>query len=313
MKIEPARFRSTLRSKLVRPGPLDVYFGSLSGDKLSDAERCFFRRLHLSNRTYKTTAEHRLDDVNDLVATMMPRGRRLAVMDVAASSGVSSAEWSEHLRRHGIDHSMTAGDLAVEGKLMTIGQSAAMLWQDDGHPLVLQVGRYSLYLDRSGFMRFLATSLRPPLRATYSVARRLPSATYEANPRKWRVRVRDVGLVSRRVAANGDIRVIRDDIMESGRFHEQFDVCRAANILIRTYFTDEVLRGIAQNVLARLRDGGLLIVCRTVNETNGERVNLTTVLRKRDSALEVIGRLNGGCDVEDLVSAVREPASAYTE
>jgi hypothetical protein len=297
---------------LVRPGPLDIYFGDLSGQKLSDAEQCFFHRLQLSNGTYKMTVEHRLDDVNDLAATMLPRGRRLSVLDVAVSSGVSSAEWSEQLRQNGFDHSMTAGDLAAEGMLMTIGQSAAVLWQDDGHPLVVQVGRYSLYLVRSGFMRFVAISVSPALRATYTLARRLRSASYEANPRRWMVRVRGVALVSRRVAANGSVQVIRDDIMEPGRFHEQFDVCRAANILNRTYFSDEVLSTMKENLVARLRDGGLLIVCRTVNEMSGARVNLTTMLRKRNGALEVIDRLNGGCDIEDVVCAVGDADIAHT-
>ena len=305
------KFRAAVRSKLVRPGPLDIYFGNLSGQTLSDAEQCFFHRLQLSNGTYKMTVEHRLDDVNDLAATMMPRGRRLSVLDVAVSSGVSSAEWSEQLRQGGFDHSMTAGDLAVEGRLMTIGQSAAVLWQDDGHPMVLQVGRYSLYLVRSGLMRFVAIGVSPALRATYTLARRLRSASYEATPRKWMVRVRGVGLVSRRLAAHSHVRVIRDDITQPGRFPEQFDVCRVANILNRTYFSDEVLSAMKENLVARLRDGGLLIVCRTVDEMGGERVNLTTVLRKRNASLEVIGRLHGGCDIEDLVRAVRETDSAH--
>jgi hypothetical protein len=125
--------------------------------------------------------------------------------------------------------------------------------------------------------------------------------------------VRDVALVSRRVAANGSIRVVRDDIMELGRFQEQVDVCRAANILNRTYFTDEVISAMAWNLSARLREGGVLVVCRSVNEGNGQRVNLASVLRKRDASLEVIGRLNGGCDVEDLLCAVRRPTAPPAE
>src|SRR5215472_16575237 len=95
-------FKSAVTSKLVRPGPLDVYFGNLSGQPLSDAEECFFDWLHLSNGTYKTTTEHRLDDVNDLVATVIPRDRRLSVMDVAVSSAVNTVEWSDQLRSNGI-------------------------------------------------------------------------------------------------------------------------------------------------------------------------------------------------------------------
>jgi hypothetical protein len=45
---------------------------------------------------------------------------------------------------------------------------------------------------------------------------------------------------------------------------------------------------------------------------SGERVNLTTMLRKRNGALEVIGRLNGGCDIEDLVCAVGDTDIAHS-
>ena len=79
-------------------------------------------------------------------------------------------------------------------------------------------------------------------------------------------------------------------------------MCRAANILNRTYFSDDVITVMAQNIAARVRHGGLLVVCRTINETAGRSMNLATVLRKNHASLEVIGRLNGGCDVENLVS-----------
>ncbi len=304
-----ARTRGTvsalLRSKLERPGPLDVYFGNLTAEDLTTAERCFFGRLQLSNGTYKTTMRHRLDDLNDLVAAMMPRGRCLAVMDVAVSSGVSSAEWSQHLDAAGIPHRMTAGDLAVDAILLTLGRSVAALWQDDGHPLVVQVGRYSLYLVRSGFMRFIAKCFSPFLRVLYLLAGKLRFAPDEAKPVKGRARVRRVALVSRLVAANRTIQVICDDILDGGTFVEQFDVCRAANIMNRQYFGDDVLTAMAHSLLARIREGGLLVVCRTVPTDEGYARNRASVLRKSAACLEVLARLNGGCDIEGLLCAPR--------
>jgi hypothetical protein len=294
---------SLVRDKLARPGPLDVYFGNLSGEALAEAERCFFAQLQLSNGTHKTTWQHRLDDVNALVDPLLPRGRRLAVMDVAVSSGVSAAEWSDHLSRRGIDHLLTAGDLAVTAFLMTIGRSAAVLWQDDGHPLALQIGSYTLYLVRSG--RRIVRCLDRPLRLIYALAMRLQRAAYEEKPVGWSICVRHVALVSRLVAANRTIRLIRDDIADGGKFREEFDVCRAANILNKSYFTDDVLRMMSRNLAARVRPGGLVVVCRTVSDTNGYHVNLASVLRKHHSSLEVVARLNGGCDIEGLLAVPR--------
>jgi hypothetical protein len=309
---------SRVRDKLTGPGPLDVYFGSLSGEARAEAEQYFFGRLRLSNGTWKTTWQHRLDDVNALVQPLLPRGRRLAVMDVAVSSGVSAAEWSEYLARNGTDHLLTAGDLTVSAFLMTIGRVAAVLWQDDGHALALQFRRYTLYLERSGR---IVRSLDRPLRLIYALAMRLRHAGYADEPRRWAIRVRRVGLVSPRIAANRTIRVIRDDIAERGKFREEFDVCRAANILNRGYFTDDVLVVMATNLSARICPDGLIVVCRTVSDCSGHHVNRASVLRKHLSSLEVVARLNGGCEIEGLLAVLRPgendigcgPESSYRE
>jgi glycosyltransferase involved in cell wall biosynthesis len=51
----------------------------------------------------------------------------------------------------------------------------------------------------------------------------------------------------------------------------------------------------------RLVPGGLLVVCRTEARPDGD-VNLATVLRKAEGSLEIVARLNGGSDVEDLLA-----------
>lgn len=154
-----------LLSKGKRPGPLDIYFGGLSSDALAEAEWTFFSGLQLSNGTFKTTAERRLDDVNKLVTPLLPRDFQLRLIDVAASSGVATAEWSDHLLAHGIDHRMTDGDVEPEGVLLHIRRRAAILWQSDGHPLALQLGQRCIYLDRS---RRSTRVLRWPLRHLFT-------------------------------------------------------------------------------------------------------------------------------------------------
>jgi hypothetical protein len=287
-------------TKLTRPGPLDVYFRKLDDDELAHAEGAFFGALRLSNGTYKTTLSDRLDDVNELIADLLPRGRRLQVMDVGVSSGITTAEWSDQLRARRINHDLFAGDLAPSAILLTVGQHAAALWQEDGHPLAVQVGRRCLYLGRAR----AATSMpRCALAAVYRlIVGRMHPAAYEARPAPWTQRVRPVGLVSRRLASRPTVQVVPDDIRRAGRFAGRADVCRAANVLNRSYFGDDEIRTMARNLLDRLTGGGLLAVCRT-HEEGGRHVNRATVLRKVDRSLEVVGRLNGGSDVEDLLLA----------
>jgi hypothetical protein len=281
-----------LVAKGKRPGPLEIYFGGLSSDALIKAERVFFTGLQLSNGTFKTTADRRLDDVNELVTTLLlPCDSQLRIMDVAVSSGVSTAEWSDHLLAHGIDHRMTAGDAEPEGVLLHIRRRAAILWQSDGYPLALQLGRRCIYLDRS---RRSTRVLRWPLRHLFTL---VMSAACQWLGHRW---ICPVCLVSPRVANHYVIRVIRDDILDPARFTNQFDVCRAANILNREYFPDNQLRLMVRNLRARLRANGLLVVCRSTYR-HGTWVNRATILRRVGDRMEVIGRLNGGSEVEDLL------------
>jgi hypothetical protein len=298
------------RSKFRRPGPLDVYFRHLSAQSLASAERSFFAGIQLSNGTFKTTSQQRLDDLNELVTRRLSRHQRLQIMDVGASSGVTTAEWSEHLKANGIDHEITAGDLAVRGMLLTTGRRIGVLWQDDGHPLAVQVGQLTLYLHLSGRVRFVTKCLSVFLRLVYRLALNAEMAPYESAPARWSLRVRPVGLVSRQLTSIAAIRYIQDDITRPGQIPGQYDVCRAANILNRVYFTTDVLEAMASNLLARVRNGGLLVICRT-REVAGAEVNDATVFRVRDRSAEVLARLGGGSEVEDLVLAAAATHRRY--
>jgi hypothetical protein len=282
---------------------LEVYFGELDGDAAAEAEFSFFNRLQLENETYKSTRKQRLDDVNELVAPLLPDHSPLAVMDVAVSSGVSSMEWSEHLAALGIEHRMVAGDICVQGLLLTCGKRFAILWQEGGHPLVVQAAPYSLYLVRSGAIRVLTRAVNPLLRKVYrGVERRSPTRVRQI-PQPRSVVVQWMPLVSSAVRQSEKISFVQDDISVPGRFREEMDICRAANILNRSYFSDDEIRRMASNLVTRLRPGGLLVVCRTdeVSGAEGLPRNLVTVFEKTPRGLRSIARMNGGSDVEHLL------------
>jgi glycosyltransferase involved in cell wall biosynthesis len=299
--------RQRLPRRLRRTGPLDVYFGNASG---AETEPAFYGRLQLPNRTFKTTAPNRLDDVNELVNPLLPRDRRLRVMDVAVSSGITSAEWAEQLTRRGVEHEFIAGDLALEGFLLTAGRHVAILWEQSGYPLAVQFGPGTFYVQRTQ-RRLPTLLLDEPLHLLYRLASRLRPAAPEAPPAPWALRARPVRLVTRRLLNDSHVRLIRDDIAQPGRFIDQIDVCRAANILNRAYFSDSEIQSMARNLVARLRSGGLLIVCRTPDDA-GSRGNRTTVFRLNDGGLDVVARLNGGSEVEDLIlSGSQEPAQPF--
>src|SRR5229473_7505378 len=82
------------------------------------------------------------------------------------------------------------------------------------------------------------------------------------------------------------LRVIEGDLLAANRpqFNEVFHVVRAANILNRCYFSDQVLVQIVNKLKESIKQNGLLVVCRT--EHNG--ANNATIFQSTDSKFRVL-------------------------
>jgi hypothetical protein len=248
-----------------------------------ETERRFFAKLRLPNGTWKTTYPRRLDDVNQALLELLPRDRSLQIMDVAVSSGVSTLEWSEQLLANGIRHSLIAGDIDPDARLLSRGRWFAVLFDSSGRePLLLEVGSLTLPV-RS--QRRLARLARPLLTPTL---------------RLLAGRARPVSLVSAELRRRAEVEIVRDDITVPGRYPQRFDVIRAANLVQPAYFDERTLGTIAVNLRERLRDGGLLVLCRTAEDG----LNRATIFRRRGDRLSVEASLNGGSEVEGLVLAL---------
>ncbi|MFL5829660.1 MAG: hypothetical protein ACJ76X_07070 [Solirubrobacteraceae bacterium] len=286
------RIISTIR--VPRVGVLDVYFGA--GERQAAVEQQFFSSLWMPNGTAKTSHDGRLDDLNALVSTLLPADTRVAVMDVAAGSGISSLEWAEQLTATGREVRMLIGDLHAWGWLSTWGTRCAVLYLDDGRPLTVEF--YGRRLDLASG-RLIVRGARFLTAALFGVCSRAQPAATLAAPRKWRPVHRRIPLFSPRVLGSPAFALTADDIGVPGRFREQFDVVRAANILNRSYFDETTLSRFAANLVARVRDGGLLAICRT----SCDGTNRGTVFRRTGRSVVVRERLGGGSEVEDLVLA----------
>jgi hypothetical protein len=115
----------------------------LGHDVPSAAEEAFFRRLALPNGTFKTTRERRLRDVDAwLVEWLSPLPRELDLLDVAVSSGVTTAELLHVLRRHGSAVRAVATDLTLVGQLLSFGPRIDLLVDSRGSLLELRAGSF---------------------------------------------------------------------------------------------------------------------------------------------------------------------------
>jgi hypothetical protein len=249
-------------------------------------ETLFFSSVRLRNGTLKTTSYHRLDDLNQLVSAHLPADRPLRIMDVAVSSGVSTAEWLESLQRAGVHCAMVAGDLSVRAYLLTAGFGLRLLTDQDGFPLA------------HGARRQLRLHHAVPLVRLLRAGRSFRAAL--AAGKTFSRAVQPLNLVSDRLKAFQNLEVVEDDILNSASHRESFHLLRAANILNRVYFDDATLARMALNLGRRLRQDGLLIVCRTLE--NG--MNHGTIFRLVNGGrFAVVARLNEGSEIEAIVLA----------
>jgi hypothetical protein len=134
------------------------------------------------------------------------------------------------------------------------------------------------------YAKFLAPTLRHAPRA--------------AAGSRWGAQWRPLQLVSPSLRNRKHIEIIEDDILVDRGYDRRFHVLRAANILNRGYFDERVLRAMLVNLRERLRDGGLLVICRT--SKHGDVNNATLFRLDPERRLRPIARLNAGSEIETL-------------
>jgi hypothetical protein len=238
-------------------------------------EREFFARVMLPNGTAKFTSEHRLDDLNHLSLPMIKAlpFKPLRIMDVAASSGVSSAEWHDQLLSAGLDFTLCATDL-VTTALHAKALGAECLFDGQMKPIHV-----------SAFGRGMPPKAPMPIGI-------VPMAVSTCLKL---VRNRPVSLMSKRFQESPRLRIEQDDIQKRSCL-TGFHVLRAANILHRKYFTERQLIDIIQKLKSRLAEGGLFIVCRTLDGcSHGVMCSFNS------GTLLVVARIGNGHEVEPLL------------
>lgn len=262
----------------------DVYDDVAAADR--DAEQRFLSRVRLPSGVLKTTEPQRLDDVNEVALPLLPSDGRLELMDVAASNGITSLEWSEQLAAAGIEHHLLCGDSHIEGAWLRLpGVGDALLDRD--RRVLLYAELFGRAVDPSGGSTKSAVAVRA-ISAIVWLGRQL------------RLPFRRVDLVSPTVRACSALSVVEDDIfVRRPELRARFHVLRAANILNRVYFDDEQLRAGVLALRERLRPGGLLIVCRT----HDDGTNHGTIVQLAAPGWVVAARIGEGSEIEDLLAS----------
>lgn len=290
---------------------LDTFESSSAGRRLpQNVEDAFFSSIRVGKHIAKKTYAHRLDDVNDIANRVLPKTRPLRIMDVGISSGISTLEWIESLEAKGIDYRMDAVDLMVRGILVGLRQGIDVLTDVAGRPLLIDLngkwipfppGKRQLakYFFQILVIRGVLYLIAPEVSARGANAK-----AHEDN--RW-FTAGPAPLVYSELRHNPRVTVTEGNLLEQSTLPVSLHVVRAANILNRSYFSDDQLSAIVQNLRNALCVHGLFIVCKT---DDSGRTEGTVFTLKENGTFEIVESINGGSEIEDLVC--REKAVAVS-
>lgn len=260
-------------------------------------EEDFFSSLMMKNKTYKTTFHDRFSDINPCIAKhLLNHGLTTpSILDVGASSGISTVELYDDLLQDGIEAGILATDLLIDAFLVKVFPGCYALVDPSGYPLRFDLPLVTMkpWVTRDDYYNGIFI-LRKSVNILF---------TYRANQilrRPCDAKVRAVKLVTPRALCSVDISFCSDDIRKyNSEYESRFDFVRSANILNKGYFSTEILGEMISNVGRYLRNPhGILLVART----HEDRCNHGTLFRRTNNQkLEVIQRFGSGSEIEDLV------------
>jgi len=255
------------------------YYSALTPDQ----EATFFAQLRPVNGVYRLTADHRMDDLNEVV---LSRWHAIAfrpkeIMDVGVSWGITTVEWLEALSGSGLKVHMVGTDVSLSAYIVPLWPGSYALKTADGY--VLQV--------------FGPTIERWKNRRNYRMLRGF--ARVAARGCSGREKLL---LVSPRALRRCDaIEWANDDVLSpnSTQFLRRFDVIRAANLLNLCYFNGDQLRCAVANLKERLAGPGARLI---VNRTWGDGSNHATMFQLTEAGhFDAEVRLGQGSEIEDVV------------
>jgi hypothetical protein len=227
-----------------------------------DLEIEFFKQLPVLNGTFKTTRAQRLDALNLLFQDqVLPRwkGQRVRLLDVGVSSGITTVDWAEALRRQGWNFAMVGTDLILDATLQSYGSFIHVLNSRAG-VLQFEVGGLAMgdYIGAGVTSRVRRTVPVLGCRLLIWTLQQMCRCHVGPKPVLYPLR-----LLSRRAMDDPDIEFIEEDLLGDLRCKGSFHVIRAANILNPRYFSSECLLWMLNRLRGRLEKDGVLVVVRT--------------------------------------------------
>ncbi len=271
-----------------------VFLGnaSVSVDDQTKLEKSFFKSISLPNGTHKTTAPHRLTDVDQITCNLLANRKAVRLLDVGISSGITTLELLNHFESRGIDVSGIGVDICIRAYLRSF-LGIEVLSDPEGN--VLQVATPFFARGRphpsQESLQSKVLGLGIDLLESSLVRRGLLSSR----------RSRALKLVSPRLLDRNDFQIVEHDVALCMReWDDSFDLVRAANVLNVDYFSPSHVGKMVLNLASWLKEGGLLAICRT-NATDGSNHGSFYCKQESPSRLQHVHRMGQGYELEYLI------------
>jgi SAM-dependent methyltransferase len=271
-----------------------TFFSQTIGEFDPNNEAAFYGALKMRNGTFKLTRASRFSQIENDLGNIFAKkaGAISSVLDVGASTGITTLEFADFLKSKGSSAKITATDLFIDAHIVCLWKNFQILVDRKGWPL-----QYDVF----------GIAVRPWIRrldyATLAfIPRMVAHAMFEKRAATLIAKGQStpVKLISKRLISRPEITFIENDIFQTTpELINQFDLIRAANILNKNYFSNQNLSKAIDNIRSYLRStGGLLLVTRT----NADQKNSGTLFElDAQKTFRVLARIGAGSEIEDLV------------
>jgi SAM-dependent methyltransferase len=268
------------------------FFADHAADADLALESAFFSSLKMRNGTFKLTRPSRFAALDERFGPLLRSrlGGACAVLDIGASTGLTTIELAESLAALGAAPQIVATDLFLEAHLIDLAPGFHVLADPEGWPLQYGVGGVGI---RSWVRRldYVTLAALPRLLARALLQGRLRRCIAAGTTQPVRM--------ASRALRDRPIQLVQSDIFEpEPAFRGQFDFIRAANILNLCYFAPDRLRLAIAHVRDYCRGPGALLL---VVKTGGSQHDGTLFELQPSRRFAVLARVGGGSEIERLI------------
>lgn len=279
----PIKFnRSYLHRSLKRLAPnIDDPRKIMKGSELTEEEFSKYVSSICTYNTWRTTEPMRHPSSDNLIMKLMSEKKDGVILDVGVSDGSTSLSLIEKLgdgfkRYYAADRRL---------RLYSYEEKGAAYFYDAKTKACFMIAtdRFIIYSDRKNLLF--------PLKW-------LSNFLISRTPKYDEGSVKEISLCQSRLTelAKKDPRIV---ILEWNMFdpwlNEKVDLIKIANVLNRSYFTDDEISAAIENLKNASRPGGNLLI------VENRAVEQWSLFTKEKSSFRLVSEENGGSDIGDIV------------